>query len=70
MSEHSWEKHMKPVEHPFIALIRTEPEMRRKRFLKTLLFGVALLTADEMDKIEPIIQQAIGRVTIAKMALE
>ena len=52
-------------EHPMITLARAEPDVRRRRFIIALYNTVELLTADEMDRIEPILWTSIGRKTIS-----
>lgn len=49
-------------EHPLRVLARSEPDERRRRFMLALAHVLPHLSPDEMDRIEPILRDAFGRV--------
>jgi hypothetical protein len=52
------------AEHPLVRIARAIPDPRRRRFIAGLAKVLSYLTADEMDKIEPHLREALGRVWI------
>ena len=48
------------------ALVRSEPNDRRRRFLVTLVEVLHHLSPDDLDVIEPRLYQALGRAAVGK----
>lgn len=54
----------KVPEHPIFTAARGETDDRRRRFFVAFGNAMALLTADDMDKIEPIFWNRIGAAVV------